>query len=63
MPKKKKEPVAVNLRLDADLLDRIDRAAATLSERAGGLPVTRPDAIRTLLTRACIAVEEAELTS
>lgn len=50
----------IPLRLEQEILDRLDRIAAALSERAAGVRVTRADATRIALERGATALE-AEL--
>jgi hypothetical protein len=48
------------LRLDEELIARLDRLAATMTERAGGAEISRAAALRAALSRGLDALE-AEL--
>lgn len=50
--KKNEEPIAINLRLSADLIAIVDQVAQRLSADSRGVPVTRVDAIRIMLRDA-----------
>lgn len=54
------QKLATSMRLDADLVDRLDRVAEAMSERAAGLPVNRSNAARVALERG-LDVLEVEL--
>jgi predicted transcriptional regulator len=51
---------AIAIRLESELLERIDRLASTMQERAGGAEVTRTACMKAALTRGLDALE-AEL--
>jgi predicted transcriptional regulator len=51
---------AIAIRLESELLERIDRLASTMQERAAGAEVTRTAAMKVALTRGLDALE-AEL--
>jgi predicted transcriptional regulator len=57
MPKVNK-PVIVPIRLDADLVRRIDRFAARVRRESAGMTISRNNAIRTLISRALSAAEK-----
>lgn len=48
----------VPLRIDETILERLDRVAAALSERAAGARVPRSDAIRIALERGVASLEQ-----
>jgi len=48
-PEPEAEPIAINLRLDAELVATVDKVAAQLSAASRGVPVSRVDAIRIML--------------
>ncbi len=52
--------VQVNLRLSAELVERIEAFGAGVAETVPGLEVTRTDAIKMLLTRALDAQPTAD---
>lgn len=43
--------IQIGVRLDEELLGRVDAFLDVLAERAPGLPIKRADALRVLLTR------------
>jgi hypothetical protein len=45
------------IRLDADILERIDRIATVLSAKAAGAPVSRSVALRVALDRGLASLE------
>lgn len=51
---------AIPIRIESELLERIDRLAEALQERAAGAPVTRSGAMRVAMERGLGALE-AEL--
>jgi predicted transcriptional regulator len=51
---------AIAIRLESELLERIDRLAGKMQERAAGAEVTRTAAMKVALTRGLDALE-AEL--
>jgi predicted transcriptional regulator len=51
------QKLTTSIRLDADLIDRLDRLAESMSDRAGGAPVNRSSAARVALERGIDALE------
>lgn len=51
------QKLTTSIRLDADLIERLDRVAEAMSERAAGAPVNRSTAARVALERGLDVVE------
>lgn len=51
------QKLTTSIRLDADLIARLDRLADAMSERAGGAPVNRSSAARVALERGLVDLE------
>jgi hypothetical protein len=50
--------VALNLKVDPEIVTRLDRIAAAMSERAGGAEISRSDAARVVLADGLAVTEE-----
>lgn len=55
-----KAKLIVPVRLEPEVVARIDRLATRLSRRASGLPVVRSEALRLALARGLDAIEKEE---
>lgn len=50
--------VALNVKVDPEAIERLDRIASAMAERSGGADVTRSDAGRTVIAAGIPVVEE-----